>query len=99
MAVQTELGSGPVGPVPLIGAQTTLATHTIHVDYIPQQNKRTLDEWLKSFWELESFGVTQPDRIVLNKFQDSICFVDGRYGVSLPWKDSCPLLPDNHEMS
>ena len=91
--------SGPIGHVPFTGNSTTLATHALCVEYVPQEIEAALDELLKSFWELESFGVTLPAHTVLEKFQDSIHFVDGHYEVSLPWKSSCPLLPDNHEMS
>jgi hypothetical protein len=48
-----------------------LATHTLRVDCIPQQNEQTLDECLRSFSELESFGVTQPDRTVVDELQHS----------------------------
>ena len=102
VGVHTELGwvlSGPVGPISNTGAQTTLVTHTLHVECVPQQNEQSLDECLKSFWDLESFGITQPDRTTLDEFQDSIRLVDGRYEVSLPWKDSCPVLPDNYQLS
>ena len=91
--------SGPIGPIPRTGRQTTLVTHTLHVECAPQLNEPSLEERLKSFWDLESLGITQPDRTVIDEFQDSIRFVDGRYEVSLPWKDSCPLLPDNYQLS
>ena len=102
VGVYTHLGwvlSGPVGPILSAGAQTTIVTHTLHIECIPLQNEQTLDERLKSFWELESFGITQPDHTVLDDFQEHIHFVDGRYQVSLPWKDPCPLLPDNYQLS
>lgn len=102
VGVETELGwvlSGPVGPVPYAETQTTLVTHTLHIESVPQQSEQSLDERLKSFWDLESFGIVQPDRTMLDEFQDSIRLVDGRYEVSLPWKDSCPVLPDNYQLS
>ena len=102
VGIYTDLGwvlSGPVGPKSQAGAQTTLVTHTLHVECVPQQNEQSLDERLKSFWDLESFGITRPERTVLDEFQDNVHFVDGRYEVSLPWKDSCPLLPDNYQLS
>ena len=102
VAVQTVLGwvlSGPTGRVPFAGNSTTLATHALRVECVPQENEAALDEHLKSFWDLESFGVTLPARTVLEEFQDSIRFIDGHYEVSLPWKSSCQLLPDNREMS
>ena len=69
----------------------------LQIECIPLQNEQTLDERLKSFWELESFGITQPDHTVLDDFQERIRF--GRYQVSLLWKHPCPLLPDNYQLS
>ena len=33
---------------------------------------------------------------MLNSFHDQIRFVDGRYEVSLPWKDPDQVIPDNY---
>ena len=58
-----------------------------------------LDDRWKSFWDLESFGISNSERTVLDEFQDKISFTEGRYQVSLPWKDPHPPLPDNHQLS
>lgn len=36
---------------------------------------------------------------VFNDFKDNIAFKDGRYEVSLSWKEHHPVLPDNHKLS
>ena len=59
----------------------------------------TLNETLHSFWELESLGIKQPDRCVLTEFEEKIKFKNGRYQVSLPWKDVHPPLPDNYQLA
>ena len=80
-------------------ARTTLMTHTLSVDRFTLQDTQSLDNRLKSFWDLESFGTTGPDCSVLEEFQDKIHFADGRYEVSLPWKDTQQLLPDNYQLN
>lgn len=55
-----------------------LVTHTLRVDGL-SQDSLILDDRLKSFWELESFGIT--DIEVHDNFGSSIKFVDGRYEV------------------
>ena len=50
---------------------------------------------LKQFLELVSLGVREDDKSILDKFDQSIQFVDGHYEVVLPWKDNCTVLPDN----
>ena len=70
--------SGPIGFIPHTGGQTTFITHTLHLECVTQLNEPALEESLKSFWDLESLGITQPDRTVLNEFQDSIRLVNGR---------------------
>ncbi|GFQ70113.1 integrase catalytic domain-containing protein [Trichonephila clavata] len=49
---------------------------------------------LRRFWEIESLGIRDNDSVslgngdeeILSEFDKSVCFVDGRYRVSLPWK-------------
>ena len=50
---------------------------------------------MKQFWELESLGIREDEKPIIDKFDQSIWFVDGRYEVDLPWKDNCIALPDN----
>ena len=54
---------------------------------------------LKSFWELESFGIPPSDKTVYDDFCEKVKFHDGRYEVSLPWKDPRPILPTNFRLS
>ncbi len=75
-----------------------VAAHTLRVDGI-QQDTKMLDDRLKSFWELESLGIVNPDRSVHDDFEDTVRFKDGRYEVCLPWKDPHPTLPDNYHLS
>lgn len=58
-----------------------------------------LTEEFKRFWDLESLGISSPERSVHNQFIDSISFEHGRYEVHLPWRDVHPVLPDNYETS
>ena len=58
-----------------------------------------LVEEMKKFWELESIGVLANEASVHDKFLDTIHKRDGRYEVSLPWKEHHPLLPDNYEVA
>ena len=43
-------------------------------------------------------GIKDPDRSVLTQFEEKIQFRDGRYEVSLPWKDPHPVLPTNYQL-
>ena len=63
-----------------------------------------LNESMGRFWDLESIGIkdnckTLDDDIVLEKFNNSIQVVDGRYEVSWPFKEENPSLPENFELS
>jgi len=53
---------------------------------------------IKSFWELESFGISTSEHSVYNDFGSSIQLVDGRYKVQLPWKEGHPALADNYQL-
>ena len=59
-------------------------------------SQESLDVNLRSFWELESFSITESSP---SPFENNISFIGGRYEVQLPWKSSHPLLPDNFEIS
>ena len=72
-------------------------THTLRVDGLPQNCQR-LDDQLKSFWELESFGISNTEHTVYDEFQSSVRFMDGRYEVELPWKEAHSTLPDNYSL-
>ena len=102
IAIDTGLGWVLSGPVSLLAQEQAVAglvvTHTLRVDS-QLQEEETLDSRLKSFWELESLGIIDPDRSVHDEFGDTICFKDGRYEVALPWKDPHPTLPDNYQLS
>ena len=101
VGVQTELGwvlSGPVDTPTQEHNQTTLVTHTLHVENLAQTTESKVLDQLKSFWELESFGITNSERSVLDSFQNGISFVDGRYEVCLPWKNQDQVIPDNYQL-
>ncbi len=58
-----------------------------------------LDEQLRSFWELESLGIRDEEKTLLDDFAATVKFEEGRYKVSLPWKEFCRALPDNYQLS
>lgn len=101
VAIDTRLGwvlSGPTTSPIKEQTSSGLVTHTLRVDGL-QQDMVTLDRRLKSFWELESFGVPDSDRSVYDMFQETVQFKNGRYEVALPWKDSHSTLSDNFQLS
>ena len=58
-----------------------------------------LNESLKRFWELEAIGVpTLNEDLVHEKFVQEITFKDGRYEVSLPWRENSQDLPVNYDI-
>ena len=66
-----------------------LTAHTLHVGTALNETQ-TLHETLHSFWELESLGIKQPDQFMLTEFEVKIKLKNGRYQVSLLWKDVHP---------
>ena len=64
---------------------------------VPHDTK-ILDDRLKSFWELESFGISSVEHSIYDEFGSSVRFVDGQYQVELPWKEAHPTLPDNYQL-
>ena len=100
-AIHTKLGWVLSGPSsyedPEQCTMNLSVTHVLHTES-SSESPCALDDQLRAFWELESFGVAVPDRPVFDEFRDKIRFTTGRYEVSLPWKDSHQTLPDNYEL-
>lgn len=102
VAIHTRLGwvlSGhttPTGrPTPAVNL---ISTHSLRIDS-EHCSTGKLDETLRSFWELESLGICEPDKSVFEDFESSIQFKEGRYEVSLSWKESHAPLPTNYKLS
>ena len=75
-----------------------VTSHTLKIDAQVELTDR-LDATLKKFWELESLGINSDESSVLENFDDEVSFQNGRYQVSLPWKQPHPILPDNYHLS
>jgi len=75
---------------------------------IPEQeggpDKSKIIDELERFWDLSHIGITseaytQTEKSVLKAFQESLCYEDGRYTVTLPWRPGHPQLPDNYALA
>ena len=63
------------------------------------QSDLPLEEGLRAFWELESLGISMSEKSVYDDFREHIQFKDGRYEVTLPWKQPHPDLSNNYQTS
>ena len=100
VAISTKLGwvlSGPTAATAPDVPASCLVTHTLRVDGLSSESQ-LLDNRIKSFWELELFGIMASEHSVHDEFGSSIRLVEGRYEVQLPWKDAHPALPDNYQL-
>jgi len=67
--------------------------------------EESVDVVLRQFWEVDSSGVqslplmTAEDKMVLDKVQNSIQFVDGHYQVAIPWREVGFSIPNNYKMA
>ena len=71
---------------------------TTHVLWVEAQSLefKSMDEQLKSFWELESLGIQEREKTLYDDFATHIAFRGVRYQVALPWKEFHEPLPDNY---
>ena len=78
-------------------AVSLMNTHTLRVEGM---TNRELDKTLKTFWELESLGIEEVSNDpVCDRFTSTLQVKNGRYEVSLPWRDYHDDLPDNYDLS
>ena len=77
VAIHTQLGwvlSGPAPPTERCQQSVNLiTTHILHVGVEPCEAE-ALDSTLRSFWELESLGLKEPDRSVHEQFEENVKF-------------------------
>ena len=91
------------GPANLTRPQVTIVnfvtTHTLRVD--GEVTNKMLDATMRSFWELEFLGiqVDSMENDVSDHFASSVKMKDGRYEVSLPWRECHDPLPTNYNLS
>ena len=89
---------GPASTQRSGGLQTNF-THT-YIVREQQENSYKISNLLRRFWEIENYGtstefhpLTTDEKASLEKLEESIRYVDGRYQVAIPWKDGEPALP------
>ena len=101
VAICTKLGwvlSGPTASNTTTDVPAScLVTHSLRVVGLSSKLQQ-LDNRIKSFWELESFGISASEHSVYDDFGSSIRLVDGKYEVQLPWKEGHPALADNYQL-
>ena len=102
VALHTRIGwvlSGPMTAAnPDLSTVNLVTTHTLRIDAEPDSLK-VLDDRLHSFWSLESLGVSDEKDPLLEEFNNNICFKEGRYEVTLPWRESHSPLPTNYQLA
>jgi len=54
---------------------------------------------LGPFLELETLGICEPEKTIYYDFSKSVTFNNGRYQVSLPWREQHKSLPENYQLS
>ena len=101
-AIHTKLGWVLSGPMPE-GNNRQCSTHLVTTQVFrvdaKQQETISLDEQLRSFWELEALGIQGVEKTLYDDFTSSITFSQGRYKVTLPWKEFHDSLPDHYQLS
>ena len=102
VAIRTKLGWVLSGPSPSIHMEipvvSLITAHTLTIGTESISNSE-LNNRLHSFWELESLGIEKDNKSLHDTFKENILFKDGRYEVSLPWKEFHDHLPDNYMLS
>ena len=97
VAVRATLGWALCGPTGTASSESTVSMN------VQVSTNDQLNETLQSFWNLESIGIKSDDMPLLNKteenvlnnFKESLTFKDGRYEVSIHWKENQVTLKGN----
>ena len=71
-----------------------IMTNTLVVD----TNSDNLLQEIQKFWRLESIGISEGPTWT-QKIKEKISFIDGKYEVELPWKETHNVLGDNYRLA
>ena len=72
----------------------------LRLDTEEVQTKCPLKQELSRLWDLEALGVVPASEdAVYEQFLSKVRMKNGRYEVSLPWKENQPAWPDNYSLS
>ena len=56
----------------------------------------SLNEKVENFWNLDTIGIVNNEKSVYDINEEKLKVVDGRYEVSLPFKNYHPIIGDNY---
>ena len=93
---------GPLSSVHLSDSKTYFARTYFALDQVTVEDVNVV---LQKFWEIDSGGVeslpiqTVEDKMVVEKVEKSIKFIDGHYQVAIPWKENKLSLPNNYKLA
>ena len=59
---------------------------------------KKLKRRLQNFWEVEALGIIDREEHVYEQFTQHISFCDGRYEVSLRWREPLIKIPTNYDL-
>lgn len=100
VAVESKFGWLIQGTVSIPVMNVTTETVDVNALHICVGEEQVLTEQLRSFWETESLGITDikqnPETDALWKFEQSVKYLQGRYEVSLPWREENINLATNY---
>ena len=107
VATLSRFGYVLSGPVPVHSSREFSSNITIsHVlkmeSTIADETEAELNCQLHRFWDYETLGIKEQQAEILEQdslMKDKIDSVENRYEVSLPFKESHPILPDNFQVS
>lgn len=100
VAVESKFGWLIQGTVSIPVMSVTTETVDVNILHLSVDEGQALSDQLRSFWETESLGITDikqnPETDALWKFEQSVKHHEGRYEVSLPWRNDSINLASNY---
>lgn len=79
-----------------MGQNTYDSCNQVTVLRLIANDETSLDDTLRKFWEIDAVDFSNSESKVMDNFEKSISFEDGKYSVGLPWKKDHPPLPHNY---
>ena len=81
---------------PLMNDSSLKQVNPTHVMKIACNQDHPLNEKIDRICDLGTIGIKENETSVYDRFNSVIKFKNSRYSVSLPFKETRPILPDNY---
>ena len=74
-------------------------SHVMKLEGLVDTDDNKLENLVEIFWNLDTLDISNVEPSVYDKFMEGVRFINGRYEVSLPFRENRPFIEDYYNLS